>query len=284
MKPQQIVAIALLLSMMTNAGLQTNRAELLAELKNYSLLLRALLANFILVPLAAWAILAAFHVNDLVTTGILLMAIAPGVPFVVMAGGRAKGGSHELATALAFILPVLSFVTIPITAQLLLPANDRVNVPPGQLFSLLAFQIVPLVAGALIAARAPAFAAKLSPPLGRITFALFLLLMAILVPSIVRSVLLIFGSRGVLAVIAIDVFSLAAGWLLGGPRRDEKFTLAIGTALRNPAVALVIATERFPGPIVAASVTTYFLVQFAGATIFGGKALGIVAQRRAARS
>jgi bile acid:Na+ symporter, BASS family len=266
---QKITAIILLISMMLNAGVQADRAEIVDVLKNYGLLLRALLANFIVVPLIAYFVTSVLHVSDLVATGILLMAIAPGVPFVILAGGRGKGGSHALSVTLAVLLPLLSFVTIPIMAQLVLPVYDRVSVPPGQLYALLLLQIAPLLAGMLLAAIAPALARSLIVPLGRITVIALLALLAILVPGITRSLVTIFGSLGIIAVIAVDVGALATGWLLGGPRRDERFTLAIGTALRNPAIAMVIATEKFPGPMVPAVITTYFLIQFLGAALSG---------------
>lgn len=283
MKLQQVVAIVLLLSMMFNAGLQTDRAELLSVLKNLPLLAKALLANFILVPLVAFALVGFLRVDDLIATGILLMAISPGVPFIVLAAGKGKGGSHELATALALILPAVSFLTIPIMAQLLLPASERIDVPMGQLVALLGYQLAPLLVGAIVAAAAPAPARALTPWLGRLTMIALVVLMLILVPSIFRSIIVIFGSRGVLAVILIDVISLVAGWLLGGPRNDERFTLAVGTALRNPAMAMVIATTKFSAPAVSASVVVYFLIQFLGATIFGGKGVRRFAEARTRR-
>lgn len=284
MKLQQVVAIVLLLSMMFNAGLQVNRGELLSVFKNVSLLAKALLANFVVVPFAAFVLVRLFWLDDPIATGILLMAISPGVPFIVLAAGKAKGGSHELATTLGLILPALSFFTIPIMAQLMLPASDRVDVPLGQLMSLLGFQVTPLFIGAVFAAVFPAPAKALIPWLGRLTMIALLALMAILVPSIFRSVIAIFGSRGILAVILIDAISLVTGWLLGGPRNDERFTLAVGTALRNPAMAMVIATTRFSAPAVSASVVVYFLIQFLGATIFGGKGVRRFAEARSRSS
>lgn len=283
MKLQQVVAIVLLLSMMFNAGLQVDRAELLSVLKNISLIGRALLANFIVVPLAAFAIVKLFRLDDPIATGILLMAISAGVPFIVLAAGKAKGGSHELATTLALILPALSFLAIPFMAQMLLPASDRIDVPVGQLIALLGYQVVPLILGAAFAATTPAPAKALTPWLGRLTMIAMLALVAVLLPSIFRSMIAIFGSRGALAVILIDVISLTTGWLLGGPRNDERFTLAVGTALRNPATAMVIATTKFSVPAVSASVVVYFLIQFLGATIFGGKGVRRFAEVRTSR-
>lgn len=265
------VAIALLLSMMFNAGMQVHPSDLLAVVKNVSLLLRALLANFVVVPLAAYAVVTLLRIDGDIATGILLMAIAPGVPFVILAGGRAKGGSHELAATLALILPALSLITIPITAQLVLPAADRVDVPPAQLVSLLAFQVLPLFAGMLVAWKLPAAAQRLTPWFGRLTVVALVALLAILAPAIFKSTIRVFGSRGIFAVMLIEAAALGAGWLLGGPKKDERFTLAIGTALRNPATAMVIASADFTAPAVSAGVVAFFLVQAIGAAVFGWK-------------
>ena len=268
---------------MFNAGLQIDRAEFAAVSRRFGLFVRALVANFVIVPLAAYAVVKLLQVNDLVATGLLLMAICPGVPFVVLTGGRRKGGSHELAVALAVVMPLLSFFTIPLVADLILPRAERVSVPPSQLFSLLLFQLIPLLLGVLGAAFAPAIAEKLKKPLGRLTMLSLLALVAVLAPAIVRSVAAVFGSRGIIAAIAIDVVSLTSGWLLGGPRHEERFTLGIGTGLRNPATAMLVATTSFAGTIVSATVMTYFLVQFVGATVFGGRGiLRFLARRHAA--
>jgi bile acid:Na+ symporter, BASS family len=271
-KLQQVLAIVLLVSLMFNAGLQVNPSKFVSILRAYRIILRALVANFIIVPLGAFLIVTVLRLDDLVATGMLLMAIAPGVPFVILAGGRAKGGSHDLAVALAVILPLLSFLTIPITAQFILPTEVRAEVPESQLFGLLTFQIVPLLLGTAAAAIAPRAAEKLTVPIGRLTMVSLLALFAALVPAIVRSLFGVIGTRGILAAIAIDVFSLAVGSVFGGRQPSERFTFAIGTALRNPGLAMLIAT-RLPETVVPASVTVYFLVQFLGATIFGGKSV-----------
>jgi hypothetical protein len=88
-------------------------------------------------------------------------------------------------------------------------------------------------------------------------------------PQIVRSIGILFGSFGILAMLTIVILSLATGWLAGGRRAEYRHTLAIGTALRNPGSAAVIAAT-FKSPAVQAGVATYIIVQFVIATIAGG--------------
>lgn len=246
---------------MFGTGLQVNRAHLLDVLKNYGLLLRALLANFIIVPILGVLLVRAFHLSDAVATGVLLMAIAPGVPFVVLAAGQKKGGSLGFAVTLAIIMPALSLVTIPLTAPLVLPASEDVHVPPGHLISLLLFQVVPLLLGVLLGDRAPAAAGKLVRPLTLVTLASLLALLVMLAPAIAKSVETVYGSRGMITELALVVLSIATGWVLGGPQIEYQHTLGIGTALRNIGLAAVIATDSFAGTAVSATVLTYLLIQ-----------------------
>lgn len=266
----KIVVIVMLVSLTFSAGLQINRAHLLAVLKEYRLLGRALLANFIVVPVLGVLAVRLFHVNEYVATGILLMAIAPGVPFVILSGGRKKGGSLGFAASLAFLLPAISIVTLPITARLVLPSNEQAHVPVmNVLVSLLLFQLLPLVLGAVVAERSPAAAVKLTRPVDLVFLASVLVLFGILGPRLIRDIGSVFGSNGILATLLIVVLSVATGWLLGGPQEEYRRTLGIGTALRNVGLAVLVATQSFPGTQAPAAVLTYLVVQLVVVALVG---------------
>ena len=55
----------------------------------------------------------------------------------------------------------------------------------------------------------------------------------------------LFGTRGVLASILFLVASFGTGWFLGGPGLDTRGVLALGTAQRNIAAALVVGSQSF---------------------------------------
>jgi BASS family bile acid:Na+ symporter len=65
------------------------------------------------------------------------------------------------------------------------------------------------------------------------------------------------------------VLSFAIGWLLGGPARENRRVLGIGTALRNIGLGALIATSSFATPLVASTVITYFVIQLVVTTILG---------------
>jgi len=269
MNPQKLIAITLLVSMMFDAGLQVRPADFALVIKSRGLFLRALLGNFLIVPIVGVLVCRLFHLNDAIATGLLLMAIAPGVPFVILAGGRQKGGSHELAILLAITLPALATFTVPFAVPLVLPGAERSEVPPGQLVGLLLFQLVPLLLGLLVSLRFAALAPKLSRIAKPLTIVALVALLLVLGPTIVKSAALVFGSLGILAMLVTVALSLATGWFLGGPLREHRVTLAFGTALRNPAIAIAIAGVMSPSETISASVVTYFLVQAIAAAAFG---------------
>lgn len=268
MNPQNLVVIVLLVSLMLQTGLSLNWENFRSALGNYGLLGRALLANVILVPLFALLVVRAFGLEEYIAIGILLMAIAPGVPLVVRSGGRAAGGSLGFALALGFLMPTIAVVTAPLTARLLFPAAAAAEVSIARtIVSLVLLQIVPLAIGMLTAQRAPALAEKLGRPL-LLVFALSIAALFVLLgPALVKSVASVYGSYGILTAIVVVAFSLAIGWLLGGPDVRYRHTLSIGTALRNVGLAALIATSSFPGTAAVAMVLAYFIVQIIAAAI-----------------
>lgn len=266
----KIITIVLLVSLMLQTGLQMNRANLRTVLRDYGLLGRALLANVILVPAFALLLVRAFHLDEFVAIGILLMAISPGVPFLPRAAGRTAGGSLGFAVALSFIMPAVSIVTAPLSARLLFPADAVAHVPVGQIIVTLAiFQLVPMLIGMLVAERAPAVAAKLVKPLMLLVAVFILVLLVVLAPALMKSVSSVYGSYAIIAAFLVVVFSLGTGWVLGGPQTQYRHTLAIATALRNIGLASLVATLNFPGTTVAAAVMTYFIVQILAGFLAG---------------
>ena len=269
MSPQKIAAIVMLVSMMLSAGLDINREHLMAALRNYGLLARALLANFIIVPILGVALARLFHLEEYIAIGFLLMAIAPGVPFLVRAAGRKPGGSLGFAAELAIVMPALSILTIPLTAGLIFPPDAQAHIPFMSLFvTLVIFQLVPLLIGLLIADRAPAVAQKLQRPLGLLFLVAILALLVVLGPALLKAVASVYGSRGIWAMLVIVLLSVGTGWILGGPEVRYRRTLSIATALRNIGTCMVIATANFPDTLVAPTVLTYFLVQLMVSIIF----------------
>jgi len=254
----------MIVATMLSAGLQVDRQRLIETLHNYGLLGRALVANFVLVPLVAYLLVSYFHVRSDVSIGILLMAMAPGVPFLVNSAGRKQGGSLAFALEIAFLFSALSVVTIPLTASLILPPAALSQMPAASfLGTLVGFQLVPLVIGALIG---PHLEEPMMEKIVRLLHLVFIVAVAILLvmlfTKLVSSVTSVYGFGHFLIIVAIGAFSLAFGWLLGGPDRQYRRTLSIATLMRNIGLCTLIGTSQFAQTLVVPTVLTYFVITF----------------------
>ncbi|MFY9739716.1 MAG: hypothetical protein WAK11_11780 [Candidatus Cybelea sp.] len=275
MNQEKIAAIVMLVSVMLSAGLEINVEHLLAALKNYGLFARALLANFIIIPIFGVLLARAFHLDQYIAIGFVLMALAPGVPFLVRAAGRTPGGSLGFAAALAFVMPAISIITIPVSARfifaagLIAPAEAAGHIPFGRIaVTLIVFQLVPLLAGLLIADRAPNLATRLRRPLLLLFFLAIVALLVILGPTLVKAIASVYGSRVMWATLVLVLLCVGSGWILGGPSIQYRRTLSIATMLRNIGTCAVVATATFPKTLVAPTVLTYFIIQFLISIVF----------------
>jgi bile acid:Na+ symporter, BASS family len=261
----KILALVMIVSTMLGAGLQVDRERLVETLRQYGLLGKAFLANFILVPLVAILLVRYFHLGPDLSIGIVLMAMAPGVPFLVNSAGRSGGGSLSFALTIAFCFAALSVITLPIAITLLLPPEQAATVPIAKfLTTLVVFQLLPLILGAVIGPRLePAFVEKLTKVL-HLLFAVAALVLAVLIfPNIVASVSKVYGYGHLLVIAAIALFSVGIGWLLGGPHREYRRTLSIATLMRNIGLCTLIGTDPiFANSLVLPTIFTYFVVSF----------------------
>jgi bile acid:Na+ symporter, BASS family len=264
MEATKFLALVLIVSAMFGAGLQVDRRHLVETLHHYDLIGKALLANFVLVPAFAFAMVAVAHLESGIATGILLMAMAPGVPFIVRSAGRKLGGSLAFATEIAVFFSALSVITIPITARVLLPPDAQLRVPAQSfLTTLIAFQLAPLLLGIFIA---PYIAANVKVRALKVVDLVFMVagvvFLVLAFPKLATSVGAVYGFGRLAVIAAIGIFSLAAGWLFGGPENEHRRTLAIATDLRNVGLCLAIGTAQFADTLAVPAIVAYFVVTF----------------------
>jgi BASS family bile acid:Na+ symporter len=75
-----------------------------------------------------------------------------------------------------------------------------------------------------------------------------------------KNVLSVFGTRAILAGLLFIALGYAVGWVLGGPGPDTRPVLALGTAQRNIAAALVVGGQSFSDPTVVIMVVVVAIV------------------------
>ena len=258
-----LLATITLFEMMVTIGLGVAVAEITAVARDWRVVTRAGLANYVIVPGAAVVLLLLFHAAPLVAAGFLIAAVCPGAPYGPPFTGLAKG-NVGLAVGLMMLLAASSALLAPLLLRLLLPVvsgDSPVEVDTVKMIAtLLGSQLLPLCAGLFIRHRWSRLADRLAKPARGLSLLLNVALLATILTAQFETLIAI-PPRAFLGMTALVVAGLAAGWLLGGPARADRTAMAMATSVRNVAVTLVIAVASFPGTPAVTAATAFGLFQ-----------------------
>jgi BASS family bile acid:Na+ symporter len=248
-------------------GLDARFQDLADVLHRPGLLLRSLLAMFVVMPLLAVALSVLFDLNHTVELALVALALAPVPPILPKKQAKA-GGAASYAVGLLAIAGLASIVYVPGAVALLARVGGRpVQVDAATLARIIAVSVLmPLLAGLAVARLAPALAQRVGNPLSK--FAM-LLLLAGFVPILVKQWPAIVALVGNFSVVAIALFSLVGlgiGHALGGPEPEDRTVLALSTATRHPGIALAIGADVADNQALLAAVLLAILV---GALVAG---------------
>ncbi len=256
----QVVPVALLVfvvSSMLAVGLSLSVRQILVPLRNARLVILSLLANFALMPLAALLIAEALRLDQPFTAALLLLGGAAGVPFLPQLADVAKG-NRGFAVGLMVLLMVLTVGYMPLVMPLLL---EEASVDPTRIArSLVLLMLLPLVVGLAVRARFIEVARRAAPVLTKVSTLSLVIMVGLLLVTNYWSIMGLMGKRLVLASVAFLLVGFGLGWLLGGPARDTRSVLAMGTAQRYIAAALVVGGQNFEGPQVVLMVVVVAIV------------------------
>lgn len=218
------------------------------------LALRVLLGSCVLVPLLALLLLHlpfSHAVSPPARFAIALMALCPSAPLALRKTGL-QGGNRELAAVLQVLAALAAIVTVPPVADLYRVSYDLAgwNITHREVAGQVAIaQVLPLLLGLSLRRWRPLLADRLMGPLDRLANGLLLALFAlVLVLAAPRLLTFLAGNLVALPFMALMVIaSLAIGWLMGRQNRQERIATALVTAMRNPGLALLLASVYSPG-------------------------------------
>src|SRR3990172_12745722 len=143
----KIAGLLFVVTSMLAMGLSLTMAQIIQPLKNVRLVILALLATFVLVPLLAYLILLLIPLEQSLKVGLIALATAAGAPFLPKLVQGAKG-NIAFGVGLMVLLMVVTIIYMPIVLPLLL---QGVQVNPWDIAkSLIVLMLVPLAIGLLI--------------------------------------------------------------------------------------------------------------------------------------
>jgi bile acid:Na+ symporter, BASS family len=255
-----VVVLVFSVTSMLTVGLGYTLREIMDPLRDLRGVLLTLAANFVLVPLLAFAVARLLPINQAAEVGLMLVATAAGAPFLIKLTQLANGDTAFGAGVLVLLLAV-TIVYMPIVVPRAAP-EATVNTTSIAM-PLVLTMLLPLGAGLLIDAHFERLADRLRPISNRASSIALVALVALTFLANFRDILGVFGTGAIAAAILVVGGSFALGYLLGGADPRKREVIALATAQRNVAAATVVATQSFDDPDVLVMVVVTSIVSMA---------------------
>jgi predicted Na+-dependent transporter len=253
-----VATIVFAVSSMLSVGLAYRVDVILAPLLDARAVFRALVANFVLVPLLAIGIERLIPMDPPLALGLFLLAGAAGAPFLIKLASAARTNLALSAALLMILVPAtVAFLPFYVPLALAHPSLRGLDYVPSSVLAiglpLLSTLMLPILVGLAVNAVAPSWAVRLVPigeRLARISLAVVILSSF---GANFHELLRVLRSGAIAAEVLLILGAFATGYLL--THRERSTVLGLGTAQRNIAGAMVIASQGFANPDVLVMVT-----------------------------
>lgn len=235
------ITVIFIAATMFSAGLGATLPALRAVVSDVPLLLLALLANMVVVPLLGWGIGELLGLTAAPFIALVLVASSPGGPFgaklaMIQGGDVAAGAATQVLLATAGSLTFAPTVTIILTTA---DVGTDVSLDVGTLVRTVALlQLVPFTVGLLLRRYATSTARSWHPTGTVISNVTFLIVLVGMVVGNWHDIVALLGSRTLLAGFILAAAAFAVGTLLATGMPTRRTSLGGVTAVRNAGPAL----------------------------------------------
>jgi BASS family bile acid:Na+ symporter len=247
--------------MILGIGLSATIADLALVFRRPGLLVRSLLAIYVLVPLAAVVLVKLLPIAVTAKLALLVLAVSAGAP--LLPRRLANFGSPGDVFGLVVVSSLASIVLVPLTIGVLTRAvATQIEVEPlaaalviGKSF------LAPLAVGIALRAMLPRASERAAHALTRLA-GLLLGVCAVLLLGVHIGLLVDASWSGFGALVLLMLVALAIGQALGGPNPDDRTALGVARATRHLGIAVPVATS-FPGPRVVVLISASIVISMA---------------------
>ncbi len=226
-------------------GLRLTTGELAAVFARPKALLVGLTAQIVALPAIALALACAFALPPAQAAGLLVVAAAPGGITSNYAALLARADA-ALSTAMTLVTSLVAFLSVP--AALALGGVGAAGASGAAMLkislAMFAVSAAPLAAGLATRRLAPGFVDRRGAAFDRVARLVFA---AIVLATFWenRAALLDHAREAGLAVVALNLAAIGAGWLAAraaGLAPARRLAIMIETGLQNVALAIFVAT------------------------------------------
>jgi BASS family bile acid:Na+ symporter len=226
-------------------GLSLSPRAALAPLTHQRFVARTFIANWVVCPAVAYALLQVIPLARPYATGLVLLALAPCAPFAPAMVQKAGG---DLGYMTAFM--ILSTVATVIVMPLAVPSLLGVPVDPFAIARpIVLFVMMPLLIGMAVKALRPDAAARARPAIAAITNIAAGGTLALMTVVYGQGVLEAIGSYAIATQVAfVAVVTVVAHWMGVGLADEHRSVLTVGVCTRNLGAALAPLAAIDPDP------------------------------------
>jgi BASS family bile acid:Na+ symporter len=232
----QVTLMLFMFGNMLDLGLRLDLPIALRGLRDVRFVILTLFWGYIVCPALGYLMAVTLPLSPGYAMALVLVAIAPGNPFLAVSVGKARGDVNYAATFM-LLASAVTVVYMPFMVPVLvkgLSATPWMIAKP-----MLVFILLPMVVGAIFKLRWEAVAAKVQPfvkkATGLDTLAMVTLLLVVYGKGLISSVgTFALGSQ----VVLVAVIAVAAYWLGFGMPRPQKQILVLGLCARNVGAAM----------------------------------------------
>ena len=230
---------------MLTVGFRYSVQEIVKPLRDIPGVITAVVANFVLVPLLAVAILWLIRIETPLAIGLMVVSVAAGAPMLIRLTQIAREPVSFAASILVLLL-VVTMIYMPIVIPRLASGDPISAMAIAR--PLLLTMLLPLCLAFVVRALSPRTAETLLPWAGKITNVALYIMVAATVMGNLDAVLGVFGKGAILSALLLIAGAFAIGYLVGTFDKREKIVLGFGTAQRNFGAAAVVAVQSFTDP------------------------------------
>ena len=203
-------------------------------------------AQYVIMPLIAFALARVFSLNEALTVGLVLVGTVPGGTASDVITFLSKG-DVALSVSLTAVSTVISPILTPIITLILI--GNQIHFSPVDMFiSILEIVIIPIVLGLILNYKFPDFCEKLKDYLPAISSIVVCLIVAGVIGANKQAILT--SSAIIILVIILQYFiAMMLGFGVGylaGMGKKQIITVAIELAFQNSGLSTGLAKTHFP--------------------------------------
>src|SRR5215831_13486770 len=248
----QYIAPIFVICTMLNVGLTQKPSDIARHLKNWSFVLKMLLANFVLAPLVMIVALYLAPFDPALKAGLLIFCLGAGAPFLIKLTQTAE---HEVAlgAAVMMLLMIVTVIYMPVVLPLMLSgiSVDALAIAKALLLQML----LPIGVGMLAAQFLPGLAKKSQPLIGGLGNAAMYAMVVATIIGYFPNLLNILGTGAFLVGLLFVLAAFGFGYLAGWGKDHLEDVGGLGTAQRNTAAGVIVAIQNFKDPNVFVMLT-----------------------------